>query len=292
MLELTSGGSVLTLLPELGGAVASWRRDGVEVLHPVSDPNLIAQHERPVAAYPLIPFSNRVGYGRFGFGGERFQLAANFGGEPHTIHGNGWMRAWRVAEAQAARAVLTLDHQGPPEQWPYHYQAAITYLLAEDSLSVSIRYENTDERAQPVGLGFHPFFPRTDDTTLLFQARDAWVAGRDALPDRCVPAVESFCFSPTRPVTGTNLDNCFNGWNGEAVLHWPGRRLALSVSASPLFGHLVVYTPPGRDYLAVEPTSNMSNGVNWLDKSVETGLRVLQPGESLEGEVVLALFRP
>ncbi len=265
MLELNGGRS---LLPELGGAVARWRRDGVDVLHPVSDPKLIAQHGRAVAAHPLIPFSNRVGHGRFGFGGE-----------PHTIHGNGWMREWRVAEAQAARAALTLDHREPAEQWPYRYSAAI-------------RCQNTDTRAQPVGLGLHPFFPRTDDTTLQSGARDVWLAGREALPERRLPAVESFCFRPPRPVTDTHLDNCFAEWNGDAIARWPERQLTLNVRASPLSGHLVVYTPPGCDYFAVGPTGSMSNGVSRLDKSVETGPRVLKPGDRLDGEVVLALFEP
>ncbi len=291
MLELTSGGSVLTLLPELGGAVAGWRRDGVDVLHPVSDPNLIAQHERPVAAYPLIPFSNRVGYGRFGFGAERFQLAANFGGEPHTIHGNGWMREWRVAEAQASRAVLTLDHQGPAEQWPFRYQAAITYLLAEDSLTVSIRYENTDERAQPVGLGFHPFFPRTDDTELGFEATGVWKAGPDALPEARLAVEDGWRFSPARPVAGASLDNCYCGWTREASLRWPSRRLGMRITAAEPFGHLVVYTPPGRDYLAVEPASNMTDAVNRMDVA-DQGLRVLQAGEAMQAWVALSLFRP
>ncbi len=291
MLELKSGESVLTLLPELGGAVAGWRRDGVEVLHPVSDPNLIAQHERPVAAYPLIPFSNRVGYGRFGFGGERFQLGANFGGEPHTIHGNGWMREWRVAEAQAARAVLTLDHQGPAEQWPFHYQAAITYLLAEDSLTVSIRYENTDERAQPLGLGFHPFFPRTDDTELCFEATGVWKAGPDALPEARLAVEDAWRFSPGRRVAGASLDNCYAGWTREASLRWPSRRRGMRITADEPFGHLVVYTPPGRDYLAVEPASNMTDAVNRMDVA-DQGLRVLQSGEAIDTWVALSLFRP
>jgi aldose 1-epimerase len=280
---------VLRLLPDLGGAVGGWVRDGADVLHPVSDPNLIAQHERPVAAYALIPFSNRVGYGRFSFGGEDFQLAANFGGEPHTIHGNAWEREWQVAEAQASRAVLVLDHQGPAEQWPFHYLATMTYVLGDTSLEVTIRLENTDERAQPVGLGFHPFFPRTDDVELGFTASGVWQAGADSLPETRLPVEGNWRFDPIRPVAGAKLDNCYTGWTGEAVLHWPSRRLGLRIAASDLFGHLVVYTPPGRNYLAVEPASNMTDAVNRMDIA-DNGLRVLQSGEALEASVTLSLF--
>lgn len=289
MIELRSGTSVLRLLPELGGAVGGWVRNGADVLHPVSDPNLIAQHERPVAAYALIPFSNRVGYGRFPFGGEDFQLAANFGGEPHTLHGNAWEREWRVAEQQAARSVLTFDHQGPPEQWPFHYQAAMTFVLGDTSLDVAFRFENTDERAQPVGLGFHPFFPRTDETELGFGAAGVWKAGPDSLPETRLAVEGDWSFDPVRTLAGARLDNCYSGWTREAVLRWPSRGLGLRIEASELFGHLVVYTPPGRDYLAVEPASNMTNAVNRMDIP-DNGLRVLQPGEVLEASVRLSLF--
>lgn len=289
MLELRNGASVLRLLPEVGGAVAGWTRNGTDVLHPVSDPNLIAQHERPVAAYPLIPFSNRVGYGRFSFNGKQFQLAPNFGGEPHTIHGNAWEREWAVAEAQDSRAVLTLEHREPAEQWPFTYKADITYALAEDMLEVTIRFENTDTREQPVGLGFHPFFPCTGETELGFAAASVWVAGADALPRERLENSGSWRFAPTRPVAGADLDNCYAGWTGEAELRWPSRQVGLRITASELFGHLVVYTPPGRFYLAVEPASNMTDAINRM-RVADHGLRVLQPGESVEASVALSLF--
>ncbi len=289
MLEIASDASVIRLLPELGGAVASWTRDGADVLHPVSDPNLLAQHGQPVAAYPLIPFSNRVGDGRFWFGGEDFQLARNFGGEPHAIHGNAWERQWQVTEASPSHAVLTLDHQGPAEQWPFRYRAAITYGLSQDMLLVSIRLDNTDTRAQPVGLGFHPFFPRTDDTELGFAAGGVWVAGADALPRARLAVEGDWRFEPQRRLAGAALDNCYSGWDREAELRWPARGVGMRIGASEPFGHLVVFTPPGRGYLAVEPASNMTDAVNRMDIA-DHGLRVLQPGEALEATVVLSPF--
>ena len=289
MLELRNGPSVLRLLPELGGAVASWTSGGADVLHPVSDPNLLAQHERPVAAYPLIPFSNRVGHGRFSFGGEDFQLAPNFGGEPHAIHGNGWEREWQVSEASASHAVLTLDHQGPASQWPFHYRASITYGLSEAMLLVVIRYENTDPRPQPVGLGFHPFFPRTDDVELGFSADTVWRAGADALPEARLAVEGDWRFDPLRRVSGASLDNCYCGWGREAELRWPSRGIGVRIGASEAFGHLVVFTPPGRGYLAVEPASNMTDAVNRMDVA-DQGLQVVQPGEALQASVMLSLF--
>ena len=289
MIEISHGASVLRLLPELGGAVASWQRDGFDILHPVSDPNLIAQHNLPVAAYPLLPFSNRVGNGRFSFGGEHFQLERNFGGEPHAIHGNGWEREWTVSEHRDALATLTLDHAGPAAQWPFHYVAAITYVLEADRLLVALRFENTDARPQPVGLGFHPFFPRDADVELGFTATGVWQAGPDALPAALLPVEGDWKFDPIRPVAGAALDNCYTGWGHEAELRWPSRGHGLRIVGSAPFGHLVVFTPPGRHYLAIEPASNMTDAINRM-QIADNGLLVLGPGAVLEASVALALF--
>ncbi len=293
MLELKTGLCVLGVKPERGGAIGSWLRDGVEIFRPVSDPNLIAQHNDSVAAYPLIPFSNRVAYGRFTFGGEQFQLDQNFRGEPHAIHGNAWERAWTVMVQEQARAVLALDHnppRDPPGQWPFSYRAEIEYGLRDDGLTVQIRVRNTDRRPQPVGLGFHPFLPRAGDVELGFSAGSVWQAGADALPAARLPVEGDWRFSPMRAPDGPPLDNCYAGWNGTAFLRWPGRGLALTITAQAPFDHLVVFTPPGRDFIAVEPASNMTDAINRPDIP-DRGLTVLQLDEVLHAKVEFALTR-
>jgi aldose 1-epimerase len=57
-----------------------------------------------------------------------------------------------------------------------------------------------------------------------------------------------------------------------------------------LFGHLVVYVPPGQDFFCVEPVSHVNDGFNLLDRGVAgTGVRILEPGERLAGVVRLSV---
>jgi hypothetical protein len=56
------------------------------------------------------------------------------------------------------------------------------------------------------------------------------------------------------------------------------------IEADPVFGHLIVYVPPARDFFAVEPVSHMNNAVNRPDVT-DNGLRHLAPGERLTGSV-------
>jgi len=292
MLVLKAGEAELQIRPELGGAIASWRHGSDEILHPVSDPNLIAQHEIPVAGYPLVPFSNRIGNGRFSFDGQSYKLDENFRGEPHTIHGNGWERAWHVEAQEGARVRLSLAHEPPRDpasQWPFRYRAELDYALREDGLVVVLRVRNTDDKAQPVGLGFHPFFPRAG-VELGFSASSVWLAGEDSLPARQVPVEGAFRFEPMRPVGPESIDNNYNGWTRTVFLRWPGRGLALTMTADPLFGHLVVFTPPGKAYIAAEPVSNMTDAINHPDIS-DQGLVRLEPGAVLEGRIDLTLAR-
>ncbi|MBE7212764.1 MAG: aldose 1-epimerase [Gluconacetobacter diazotrophicus] len=291
MLELRSGRSVVTILPELGGAVGSWTRDGTEIMHPVSDPKLLALGGAAVAAYPLIPFSNRVGYGRFSFDGKDFQLDPNFGGEPHTIHGNAWMRSWRVEEHTQSTATLVLEHlppEDPAGQWPFRYRAMLNYALTSERLTVVMHVHNIDARRQPVGMGFHPFFPRTFDLELGFTAGGVWITGENALPERRDPAEREWRFSPMRAPSGPPIDNCYSGWDNAAFLRWPSRNLALSITADTLFDHLVLFTPPGKPFVAVEPATNMTDAINHPEIA-DRGLSILEPDEEVTAHVTFEL---
>ena len=55
----------------------------------------------------------------------------------------------------------------------------------------------------------------------------------------------------------------------------------MDVEASPVFGHVVIYTPEARPYFCVEPVSH-ANG--------EIGRTRLEAGATLSGEVVFCLF--
>lgn len=288
LLELFAGRSRLLVAPTLGGAVLAYEDAGRPLFHPVVDPKLREQHGEAVAAYPLIPFSNRIAAGRFSFGGEDFTLAHNFGDRPYTIHGNAWMHAWTVADRSDSTVRLTLEHGvtgGGASEWPYRYAATLEYALRPDGLDVGLAIRNTDVRPQPVGFGIHPFFPRDGNTELYFSARSVWRIGDDELPAERLPIAPGFGFEPSRRVeAGPTMDTCFNGWFGSAAISWPDRGLELEMTATPPFGHLVVYIPPGKDYLAFEPVSNMNDAINRLDEP-DNGLRVLPPQETLVGRV-------
>ncbi|GBQ64987.1 aldose 1-epimerase [Komagataeibacter swingsii] len=294
-LELYAGGMSLGLLPDLGGSIAFWRNGaGMEFLRPVSDPHLVAQHGRAVAGYPLVPFSNRVAGDHFRFEGVDYHLAPSFAGEDCAIHGNGWQRRWRIALLSDSSATLALDHTpssgASAGQWPFSYRAQLRYDLHEAGLSIGILLENTDTRDQPVGMGFHPYFPRHSGLKLGFTASSVWTNGPDHLPLLRIPADGDWSFARMRDVGPVPIDNCYAGWSGSAFLRWPRAGYALTLEGSPELSHLVLFTPPGQPYIGLEPVSNMNDGFN-RTTIADSGVRVLAPGQVMEGHIRMTVAR-
>ncbi len=289
MIELLAGQCRLVLDPATGGAVAAFDYGGVEVLRPVADARLAAQRGRAVAAYPLIPYANRIAWGRFSFGGESFVLDRNFGDHPHTIHGNAWMHPWVVAVSDASSAVLAFDYVpgdgGGPAEWPYAYCAEQHFALDGAGLTIRLSVENRDARPWPAGLGLHPYVVRTPHTQLRFEADTIWTNDGDSLPAERQPVQGEAEFDRGRDVSDAVIDNCFAGWGGVAEVTWPEQDFTLCLSAIVPLDHLQLYTPAGRDFLGLEPVSNMPDAINRMDLASDQGLRILAPGERLEATI-------
>ncbi len=291
-LELAAGDARLLLCPAIGGAIGGWTWRGQPVLRPTSAEALAGNNSRLLSCFPLIPFSNRIAWGRFSFGGESFQLDRNFGDHPHTIHGNAWQRAWEVAQASADAAELVLHHDPATDtgsHWPYRYTSTLHYALRPDGLVVTIGFTNTDARAQPVGLGLHPYQPRTPLTAIALHAGSVWQTGADSLPDARLPVEGAWSFDPGHVIGPVPLDNCYTDWPGRAEITRPEHGLRLVIMADDIFRFVVVYTPAGKPHFAVEPASNMTDAVNHMATVPDHGLRVLQPGDVLRRQVRFAV---
>jgi len=292
-LRLDAGDLSLELAPSIGGSIVAFAWRDQPILRPTEAAALETGQVRGMASYPLVPYSNRIGYGRFPFGGREHRLVPNFAGEPHALHGVGWRKPWRVVSAGPDHAELALEHSpdgAEAEGWPFAFEARQRFALRPDRLIVRMSLRNTGRSAAPAGMGMHPFFPRRAGSVLGFRARGVWLNGGDRLPLREAPPPADCTFDPPRSLEGAALDNCFTGWDGAAELRQPDGP-GVRLTADALFGHLVVFTPPDRDFCAIEPVSHMVDALNRADQPA-SGLRVLQPDEVLAGDIVLQPLAP
>ncbi|HNJ83703.1 MAG TPA: aldose 1-epimerase [Piscinibacter sp.] len=265
--ELHAGALRLALRPDLGGCIAGlWHRE-TPILRSVEPVELATAW--PSGCYPLVPYSNRIGYARFRWKGHDFTTRPNFGESPHSIHGVGWMRPWERVSSSAVEVVLRYRHAADAD-WPFAFEATQYFNLTPQSLHVEMVVTNLAEVAQPVGLGWHPYFPKRARSRLHIELAERWDGDATGLPVRKVaqPGIDA-------GVAHLAFDNCFDGWHGAARIR--DERFSLQLSSS--LDRLVVYTPPEKDYFCVEPVSHVSNAIHMADPLAH-GLRSLAPGES------------
>jgi aldose 1-epimerase len=246
---------------------------------------------RQAACFPLVPYSNRIAGGRFRFDGRTFHIPINADHCSLPLHGLGWQRRWSIVAHGDSEATIAFDHSPIDAEaaWPFSFRVEQTVRLSIQGMELELSVENRDFSSQPVGLGWHPYFPRGARTRLTAAVAGMWQADAECLPVSRVPLMH-----PLRAgvdLAEINYDNCFFGFDGAARVEWPERDLAVNLRADPALSHLVLYTPPDRRFFAVEPVSHMTDALNrsslcsnevpvcGVDHA--TGLRVLAPGMRL-----------
>lgn len=279
LLELAAGDLRAAIAPGIGGAIASLRWKGIDLLRPTPAEAIAEKRVRLMACYPLVPYSNRIGHGRLRVGPRTYGLRPNFAPEPHAIHGVGWQRAWRVAESDSSSAVLALS-QAPDADWPFRFTARQSFALDGSGLIASLEILNEDDAAFPAGLGFHPFFPAPKGTRLRTRWDGWWVLDDLKLPVSRGPVPPEADFSAGRAIDGWKVDNPFYGWRREATLEYATH--ATRLSASEALDHAVAFAPgDGREFLALEPVSHTIDAFRLAADGVAgTGARMLAPGET------------
>jgi aldose 1-epimerase len=276
-LTLRHGDLHCDIHPELGGSIAGLWLGEEPVMRSI--PGAQMQSVRQSASFPLVPFSNRVGYGQLQWAGTSHPLVKNFDPEPHTIHGIGWERPWAVLESSPEFALLSFEHKADAS-WPFDFDCSQAFKLEAGALEMSLSMTNQSPVAAPVGLGWHPYFVKRPDTRVQFGAAGRWEMGTDKLPTH--RAAHAGLDVETASLT---VDHCFDGWGG--VLTLQDRVLRIRVSSA--LTRVVVFTNPQRGDIAVEPVSHVNNALSLMAqtgaKAEDLGVVVLQPGETFSCEM-------
>lgn len=288
---LAAGCNLVQACPAIGGAIAAFRHGGYDILRPSPQPVETDSSVRQFSCYPLVPYSNRINRGRFDWDGRSYQLARNFGDHPHPLHGIGWQRAWRVVEATANTLAMELTHApgNDADSWPFAFHAVQTLALNDNGLACTLSVENRGDQDCPAGLGWHPYFVRTPECMLQFDAESVWRNDADHLPAQAIPLPAAWNFAQARSTEDLSVDNCFAGWGGRARIQWPERRLQARLDASATLDHLVLFTAPDKPFIAIEPVSHRNDAINGcLDAGCKPMAR-LAPGETMHASMRISI---
>jgi aldose 1-epimerase len=291
-------GNRFVVVPELGGIIRqlSLRKGNTlfSILKTPGTPETL-KSDTQSASELLFPFASRIPGGTYSFFDKTYALVQNDPNHPSAIHGLVRKQAFHLSEQVLTTDAATLKlHYNLRDEigYPFSIDFSVAYKLHSDGLfELTYSASNTGKEAAPVMFGWHPYFKLGNELA------DAW---KIEIPSQEIVTFDQ-AMTPTGkepfPISGPTLlfkkvlDNCFivNPHSGKAVtrLISDNQNVTLNIeqeTGEGKFNHLVIYTPPGRDCVAIEPLTANVNAFNNGD-----GLNVLAPGNSIQGTIAIRL---
>ena len=305
-----SSGSVARIAPHLGFncydfVAAVTKPGGEETRVSVIDasPEFIQGGERPSGhGIPILfPYPNRIREARYEWDGRDYELSASLVSHDaagNAIHGFCLDRPWRVVE-QTEQAVLgefqlSLDAPERLSLWPCDFCIQIRYEVRGATLQCDVTILNPGDVPLPWGFGTHPYFrlplsEQSDLTSCRVQvpAAEEWELDQ-CLPTgarRSVPAEKDL--RDWESVDGLVLDDVLTGLEilscqSECGISDETAGLEVIQTCDGVFREMVVYTPPGRPAVCLEPYTCVTDAINLEHRGYNTGLRLLLPGERFQ----------
>ncbi|MGI8506762.1 MAG: aldose 1-epimerase family protein [Solirubrobacteraceae bacterium] len=283
-----SHGSQSAVVVEVGGALRSYAVEGHELLDGYS------ADERCTSArgHSLIPWPNRLRYGRYSFDGSDHQLPLTEPAKHNAIHGLVRWANWTAASRE--REHVRMEYLLHPQSgWPFALALAIEYSLSDDGLTVRTAASNVGSGACPYGAGAHPYLTLGTETidSLRLEAPGQRYMTSD---DRGIPTGTEtvdgtqFDFLEARELGDTQLDTGYadlrrdRDGRARVRLATPDGERRATLWLDKRYQYLMLFTGDSlpeparrRRGLGIEPMTCAPNAL----QSAE-GLQILGPGEA------------
>ena len=247
----------------------------------------------------LCPYPGRLATTTMAFEGRSIELEGKDKlGRP--IHGLVHERPWRVIERadSTVTAEYRLSHDAPDllPRWPADFVLRVTWSLSAAALDCRLHLEALGR--MPAALGLHPYFPlplvpggdaaacRLDVPARTWQPQTDWLPAGPL-----VPADRRVAFPGAVPIGALEFDDVFTDLDvagGVITSRYvdPAGPTALRVEQDSGSGTVVLFTPPHRRSVCIEPYTCLPGGAAF---DTRRGWRILGAGESLEARMTLVL---
>ncbi|MGB6745618.1 MAG: aldose 1-epimerase [Terracidiphilus sp.] len=234
------------------------------------------------------------------------------GAERHAMHGlilKAKTEEIHVSKMPGGEQVTGVIHAGDfGGHWLSKTDLVVTITLTAEAVDASIVAHNVGSEAEPIALGWHPYFtlPSDDRSQVRIHIPGSELAQVDGY-DNVFPTGKLLPVEGTRfdlraadgVALGTNFfdDNWSHlAWkNGVVTVKVidPAAHYGVGIEGlTPLIRTLQMYAPPDKQFVAIEDQYNFADpfGKEW--GSMDTGMVTLKPGQSTKWHVRLRVFVP
>jgi aldose 1-epimerase len=172
----------------------------------------------------------------------------------------------------------------------------VVYELIGHALTSDIKIDNPGEGPLPFGFGTHPYFrvplggSSGEDCQVTVPVGSSWEL-EELLPTgrkATTAAVEQL--SQGMPVKAMRLDNVFgdlkfDNHRLDSTIHDPHSGRTLTQEFDDQFTACVIYNPPHRQAVCIEPYTGVPDPFTLLDRGIDPHLLTLAPGESFRTRI-------
>lgn len=292
---IKNGSWQVGILPETGASIAFARIKRGGQWRDFMRPTPEASYDKPsdCASFVLVPWSNRIRDARFRFEGTDYQLKPTHS-EGTANHGVARNYPWREEALESERAWLRFNTGDYAEiNFPFRFSTWIEYRLDGANFVITTTLRNEDSRNMPGAFGHHPYFQREldgpgDSVQLEIPCAEYFELTNHLPSAGPVPIIPKLDFRELRPLGNGAIDDCLTGREGDRPMRfvYSGSGQEIALHADPIFTCIVLYTPVGQPFFAVEPVTNANDGFNLREQGIPgSGVFVLQPGEQRGGEI-------
>ena len=295
-------GSTARIAPELGfncfeftARVRDWKIRVLEADPAFAEGSLRSSgHGIPI----LFPFPNRIRDSKFIWEGREFVIPAEVGLHDkldHAIHGFCLDRPWRVTSQGERFAIgqfqLSVDAPDRRSLWPADFLIEVKYELRGSSLRCDVRIENPDSVPLPWSFGTHPYFhvpldanSRLASCLIQVPANREWVL-KDCLPTGNLREVSrDKDLREGEYLDVLKLDDVLTDLDAtndliEVAIIDEAAGLQVIQRCGTAFREYVVFTPPNRPCVCLEPYTGTTDAINLQARGVDAGLQILPPGQ-------------
>ena len=274
----------------------------------------------------LLPYANRI-RGKLSpdgktitatVAGKTVTLPANWSGnkpgaEKHSIHGlmrRSQFQKVKVENGHDESTISAALHAGNFDgHWLSATDVRVETTLSHEAFEMAVTAKNVGHDALPMGIGWHPYFVLpggdrqrvrlhlpSETRAVMNNYEDTFTTG-ERVSVKGTPY--DFSVPGGRALGSQYLDDNFSNLSyreDESTVSEiidPAAKYGLRLTTlSPRIKSIQVYAPPQKNFVALEPQFNLPDPYNKDWGSTDTGMVLLQPGQSVTWRVRLELFTP